>query len=184
MIDIQPYKPTWSYDFKRLKVQLIKVMPKGAIIHHIGSTAVAGLAAKDIIDIQVSVDKLNQVDMEAVELAGFLNVPDIVDHCPAGLDLPADELNKLFYRGAGRATHVHIREIGRFNQRYALLCRDYLGSHGVAADSYVIIKQRLAEKFSDDGAAYYDIKNPVFDIIMAGANEWALRVNWTVPLGD
>jgi hypothetical protein len=35
-----------------------------------------------------------------------------------------------------------------------------------------------------DTAAYYEIKDPVFDIIMAGANEWAMRTGWSEPPAD
>jgi hypothetical protein len=39
----------------------------------------------------------------------------------------------------------------------------------VAAAAYGLIKQRLAERFPADPDAYYDIKDPVFDIIVEGS---------------
>nr|WP_259664542.1 GrpB family protein [Rhizobium binae] len=45
---------------------------------------------------------------------------------------------------------MHIREKGRFNQRYSLLCRDFLRAHPIAASAYALIKQRLAQRFPDD----------------------------------
>jgi GrpB-like predicted nucleotidyltransferase (UPF0157 family) len=100
------------------------------------------------------------------------------------MDLPDRELSKLFFKSTGRPANLHIREKGRFNQQYALLCRDFLRSHPIAAQAYALIKQRLAARFADDEDAYYDIKDPVFDIIVDGAREWALRTDWTEPPGD
>ena len=185
-IEIVPPNATWPDDFQALKARLVGAVPKGSVIHHIGSTAVPGLAAKDVIDIQVSVDSLDQVDPAAVVALGFKHreIAGTGDHCPPGMDLPDPELTKLFFKCTGRAANVHIREKGRFNQRYALLCRDFLRSHPVAAQAYGLVKHQLARHVGDDEDAYYDIKDPVFDIIVDGANEWALRVGWTQPPGD
>nr|WP_281411920.1 GrpB family protein [Rhizobium sp. WYCCWR 11128] len=79
---------------------------------------------------------------------------------------------------------MHIRQRGRFNQRYSLLCRDFLRAHPTGANAYALIKQRLAQRFPDDVDFYYDIKDPVFDIIMDGANEWAKLFGWSEPPGD
>ncbi|CAA2144132.1 hypothetical protein OICFNHDK_4522 [Methylobacterium bullatum] len=79
---------------------------------------------------------------------------------------------------------MHVRQKGRFNQRFALVCRDFLRARPVAAASYALIKQRLAERFPADAEAYYDIKDPVFDIIVEGANAWAELVGWFEPPGD
>lgn len=102
----------------------------------------------------------------------------------SGLDLPERELKKRFYRSRGRAANVHVRERGRFNQRFALLCRDFLRAHPVAASAYALIKQRLAVRFPTDSDAYYEIKDPVFDIIIEGANAWARCTGWSEPPGD
>jgi GrpB-like predicted nucleotidyltransferase (UPF0157 family) len=94
--------------------------------------------------------------------------------------LPEAELEKCMAREAknSRRTHVHIRVKGRFNQRYALLCRDYLRNHDGAAAAYAEIKRQLARYFPDYVEAYYDIKDPVFDVLMAGANDWAIMLDW------
>ena len=52
------------------------------------------------------------------------------------------------------------------------------------AGAYAQIKQRLARRFPTDEEAYYDIKDPVFDIIIEGANDWAENTNWSEPPGD
>jgi GrpB-like predicted nucleotidyltransferase (UPF0157 family) len=166
-----------------LEVLLAAAVPPGAAIHHIGSTALPNLAAKDVIDIQVSVDELDAVDPAKLETIGFRQVKGrLSDHCPPGMQLPDNDLAKLFFKGTARPAHVHIRERGRFNQRFPLVCRDFLRTHPIAAGAYAQIKTRLAERFPEDEDFYYDIKDPVFDIIVEGANEWAKHVGWVEPI--
>ena len=183
-IEIQPPRESWPADFQNLKAALQRSLPAGSYLHHIGSTAVAGLAAKDIIDIQITVHDLSQIDETAMRLEGFELRPITNDHCPPGVDLPDAELRKLFFKSLGRSANIHVREKGRFNQRYPLLCRDFLRAHPVAAGAYAQIKQRLAEHFPTDIDAYYQIKDPVFDIIMAGAYDWAELTGWKEPPAD
>ena len=183
-ISICDPNPEWPAHFAQLKSAILQAAPAGSVIHHIGSTAIPGLAAKNVIDIQLTVNDLASVNCAAIERQGFIERPGLVDHCPPGLSLPKDDLRKLFFRGTGRRAHLHIRERGRFNQRFALLCRDYLRSHHTAAGAYALIKRRLADRFPENDDAYYDIKDPVFDIIMDGANDWARLVGWSLPSGD
>lgn len=184
MIEIVPPRQSWTAEFRPLKQVLRSLAPPGATIHHIGSTAVPGLAAKDVIDIQVSVDRLSDIDCAALEQAGFVGRYDLVDHSPPGLNLAEAELRKLFFRGPGRAANIHIRERGRFNQRFALVTRDFLRAHPMAASAYGQIKQSLARRFPTDVDAYYEIKDPLFDIILVGAEVWADHVGWSEPPGD
>lgn len=182
-IEIVPPRPGWADDFAALKPAVMRAAPAGAYVHHIGSPAL-GIAAKDVIDLQVTVDDLDRVADAAFEREGFTCVSGLADHCPPGLVLPERELKKRFYRSRGRAAKVHVRERGRFNQRFALVCRDFLRAHPVAANAYAQIKQRLAARFPADADAYYEIKDPVFDIIVEGANAWAQATGWQEPPGD
>lgn len=183
-IEIEQPRQSWIEDFAALKRAVMGAAPAGAYLHHIGSTAIPGLPAKDIIDLQLTVNDLADVDADAFEEAGFERRPIDIDHCPPELDLAEDDLRKAFYRSKGRPANLHIREKGRFNQRYSLLCRDFLRAHPIAASAYALIKQRLAQRFPDDVDFYYDIKDPVFDIIMDGANDWARLIGWSEPPGD
>jgi len=184
-IKILPPQQTWADEFQALKPWLLLLAPPQTVIHHIGSTAVPGLAAKDIIDVQLTVDSLELVDVDAFTNSGFRQSSASIDHRPLGMSLADAELRKILFRSTqGRSINVHVRERGRFNQHYPLLCRDFLRSHPVAAEAYGMIKQRLAERFPDDEEFYYDIKDPVFDLIVEGANEWARAVSWKQPEND
>jgi len=185
MIQIVPYKPSWPDEFKTVALKLKEVLAAHAIaIHHIGSTAVPGLDAKDIIDIQVTVSALDEAILRDLNAAGYLRARPLIDHCPPGMTLPNEELLKFMCAGPDRPAHIHIRVQGRFNQQYPLLCRDYLRSHKSAADAYGRVKIELAKYFPENVDAYYDIKDPVFDILMAGARDWAAETGWVLPDTD
>ncbi|HVI44313.1 MAG TPA: GrpB family protein [Chitinophaga sp.] len=175
MIEIVPYKSSWPAEFEALSRQLqTAIGPWALAIDHIGSTSVPGLSAKDVIDVQVTVNSLDAPIELALNALGFERKSHILgDHRPPGRDdLTEEELEKHFYHKAERKVNLHIRVKGRFNQHYPLLCRDYLRTHPLAAKAYGVVKQQLAKYFPDNADAYYDIKDPVFDIIMEGAKAW------------
>jgi len=177
---------TWPRQFEEIGRSLRSSFgPRALRIDHIGSTAVPGLLAKDVIDIQVTVEALDGV-ADILAASGFEVWPDMAaDHRPAGSDLPDEELVKLFAQAAApRRINLHVRLPGRFNQRYPLLCRDYLRRHPDAMRAYGEVKRRLARIVRDDEDAYYDVKDPVFDIIMTGAEAWATATAWTPGPSD
>lgn len=183
-IEIVAPQADWPDAFAALKAAILAAIPPPRAIHHIGSTAVPGLPAKDVIDIQITVTDLATFDDSGLVALGFVARYGLADHAPSALELPEAELVKRFYKAPGRPANIHVRERGRYNQRFALLCRDFLRAHPVATAAYALVKQRLAARFPDDADAYYDIKDPVFDIIIDGAEEWALRTGWRLPPGD
>jgi GrpB-like predicted nucleotidyltransferase (UPF0157 family) len=71
------------------------------------------------------------------------------DHVPLGLPPDPDEWTKLHWSD-GRSIHLHVREEGRLNQRYALLFRDYLRADQIAAGAYGLLKRALAELAAGD----------------------------------
>ncbi len=187
-IVIVDYQPSWPSDFARLAATIRAELGDLALqINHIGSTSVTGLAAKDVIDIQVTVAEVDHPGIEPAMLRAGAFPTDIDrDHEPAGMTIDEAELRKrvFYYDAPSRRANVHIREPGRFNQQYALLCRDYLRAHPDAAAAYAAIKRALARHFADDVDAYYDVKDPTFDLFMSGARDWADWTNWVAPASD
>lgn len=138
-----------------------------------------GLAAKDVIDVQLTVTDLGALIRTPLEEAGFLCYIYVArDHAPPGMNVAAEGLEKRYFQGALPAVHLHVRAEGRFNQRYPLLCRDYLHTHPLAMRAYEEIS------FPHDTEAYYATKDPVFEVLMAGANEWAKRTARQPPESD
>jgi GrpB-like predicted nucleotidyltransferase (UPF0157 family) len=73
-----------------------------------------------------------------------------------------------------------VRRAGSANGRYPLLFRDYLRTHPLAAAAYAKVKQALARNDSYNWDLYYDVKDPVCDIIMAAAEDWAVQSDWRI----
>jgi GrpB-like predicted nucleotidyltransferase (UPF0157 family) len=181
VIEILGYQDRWPSDFRALASRLRPAIGSSALrIDHIGSTAVPGLPAKDVIDIQITVADFSEALERLLTEAGLVRREWRSDHLPPGSTLSPRELEKrVFTAPTGeRSANVHVRVDGRFNQRYALLCRDYLRAHPPAARAYGEVKRALAEIVGDDLDAFYAVKDPVFDIIMAGAEEWASANEW------
>jgi GrpB-like predicted nucleotidyltransferase (UPF0157 family) len=188
MIKIIPYQPAWRDDFLTIGRLLRDSLGKLALrIDHIGSTAVPGLAAKDIIDVQVTVARFERSVEQALKRAGFTHLENITqDHLPPGSAGGAAEWLKWLYRppAGQRPANIHIRQAGKANQRYALLFRDYLRANPAAAQAYAQVKEALVKYHPNDMDAYYDVKDPVCDIIISGAEVWAGSIQWTAGPSD
>jgi GrpB-like predicted nucleotidyltransferase (UPF0157 family) len=181
VIEIVDYQTRWPSEFKSVASRVRQALGSSALrIDHIGSTAVPGLAAKDVIDIQITVADFSEALERLLTDAGFVRQEWTSDHLPPGSTLPVRELEKRVFTAppGEQRTNIHVRGTGRFNQRYALLCRDYLRAHPAAAHAYGEVKRALATIVGDDLDAFYAVKDPVFDIIMAGGEEWASRTGW------
>ncbi|MEZ4606246.1 MAG: GrpB family protein [Deinococcales bacterium] len=187
MIEIVDYQSGWQEEFLALAKGLKHELgPLALKLEHIGSTSVPNLAAKDIIDIQLSVAEFSQETIEAVIRAGYKLGIHRQDHLPPGEHDVSKWTKRIFQPGPGqkkvlRPVNLHMRLAGSANERYALLFRDYLRTHPAAAEGYQAVKKALINHHpEDDMNVYYDVKDPVCDIIMVGAEAWARQVAWQV----
>lgn len=180
-VEIIAYQERWPVEFEQLAAVLRQCLGKLALrIDHIGSTSVPGLAAKDIIDIQITVAALDEPLIHAMERAGYTHREGSWrDHATPGFTGPDSEWEKLLFRppAGQRRTHTHVRVAGRANQRYALLFRDYLRAHPRTAAAYAELKRRLAAHLADPGM-YPEVKDPAVDLIYLAAEEWAEATGW------
>ena len=188
-IAIVPYDERWPAEFGRIAAALREALGALALrIDHIGSTAVPGLAAKDLIEVQVTVAALDAAAIAtALAPLGYALRDDITrDHVPPGMDDAPAEWRKLFFQApAGqRRTQLHVREAGRANQRYALVWRDYLRAAPTTAASYGQVKAAFARLHPEDQAAYYDVKDAVCDIIADAAERWAAATGYVPGPSD
>ena len=182
MIVIANYDPSWPEAFDALRASLLDILgPLAVRVDHIGSTSVPGLGAKDVIDIQVTALELAPEITQRLTAAGYQHRKSIAhDHVPLGEDdNPHLWLKLLFQQPIGqRRANVHVRVEGNPNQRYPLLFRDYLRAHPNSARTIELIKREIAKRHADDVEAYYDIKDPVYDLIWDAAQEWAKNTDW------
>jgi GrpB-like predicted nucleotidyltransferase (UPF0157 family) len=176
-IVIDAHNPLWPQEFEIIQQSLQEILGGLALrIDHIGSTSVPGLGAKDVIDVQITVQALTTTVRERLVEAGYQCRETITyDHVPPGEDDdPGLWAKFLFNQPAGqRRANIHIRAAGNPNQRYRLLFRDYLRAHPNSARTVELIKRQLARYHADDVEVYYDIKDPVYDLIWDAAQDWA-----------
>ncbi len=189
-LEVTPYQQQWITQFRETATGIRGALGDLAVrIDHIGSTAVAGLHAKPIIDIQLTVARLDTVSycIAALTAQGFEHRPDTDSDRPPWWETQDPcQWRKQYFRRTTEAmprVHLHVRESGRLNQRYALLFRDYLRASERARQAYGEYKLRLAEvsgHLSSPGGTgpYLDLKDPVLDLIADAAQRWALEINW------
>ncbi len=189
LVEIVPYDNRWPTDFATIGAKLRGALGQLALrIDHIGSTAVPGLAAKDRIDVQLTVADFDRIELvqSALEEIGYTAVPGILhDHQPPGWAGPDAQWEKRFFRAPAtqRPTNLHVRAAGLANQRYPLLFRDYLRAHTRSAAAYAELKRRLAENLRDLDT-YPDVKDPACDLIIAAAEDWAVVTGWELGPAD
>jgi GrpB-like predicted nucleotidyltransferase (UPF0157 family) len=155
-IEVVAYDEHWAENFAVAERELRVALALFVLdIEHIGSTAVPGLAAKPVIDIQVGVRGLDDSAeiVAAVESLGYEYVPEFEDELPD---------RRYFRRWAdGRRTHqAHLVE--RSNTEWwdrHIRFRDWLRSHDDDRDRYAILKLKLAAAHRDDRRAYTDAKS-------------------------
>ena len=100
MVQIIPYQGRWPGEFREIAADLRNGLGNLALrIDHIGSTSVPGLAAKDIIDVQISVEALNEPVKAAMEALGYTQPEGIWrDHCPPTVVAPETEWEKWIFK--------------------------------------------------------------------------------------
>ncbi|MFZ3005126.1 MAG: GrpB family protein [Phenylobacterium sp.] len=176
-IEIAEPSPAWAAAFALKGAELRLAMgPMASRIDHIGSTAIPGLAAKPILDIQISV--VGFEPMETLEAALGR----------AGYVWRADnpERTKRYFReapGAAR-THVHVRIAGSWHEQWALLFRDYLRDTAAELKPYATLKRDLAARHGADRAAYVDGKADHFWAVIRRADDWAKATGWQPSPSD
>ncbi|KGN38799.1 dephospho-CoA kinase [Knoellia subterranea] len=157
----------WPAQAERLIARLRKALGDTAVaIEHIGSTAVPGLLAKDVIDLQVGVRSLADADepafLEALSRKGFPRIGGVAhDNGKDGTEWP-----KRFHGSAdpGRVAHVHVREVDGPGYRWALGFRDWLRADPEGRREYSELKQDLASRVLSTGD-YAEAKEPWFDSV-------------------
>jgi GrpB-like predicted nucleotidyltransferase (UPF0157 family) len=143
------------------------------------------MGAKDVLDIQVSVDDLDDTVAAfdaGLRALGFEQGPYGHDHVPAGsLDDP-DLWIKRFWSRRGSVdgdVNLHVRTVGSPNERLALLFRDWLRAHPSAVPAYAAFKRALADAVPESGS-YSEVKDPVVDLVVTVAETWAKHTSWSV----
>lgn len=161
VIEVLPYDPAWPKKFEEERDRL-----QGALepwlsgpIEHVGSTAVAGLLAKPVIDIMAPVEDLDssRPAIEALKGSGYRYFP-----------YKADQMHWFCKPSpAHRTHHLHLIPYEGPLWRARLAFRDALRSDPDLAARYARLKEDLARKFRLDREAYTDAKAPFIKEVLS-----------------
>ncbi len=187
---ISAYDTRWPRRADALIAELrVALGPDALRIDHIGSTAIPGMDAKDLLDFQVSVADLELATGRfdgPLERMHFQRSPYDRDHVPAGrADDPSVWTKRLWSRRdhADGDVNLHVRVAGSPNERVALLFRDWMRTHPEAIAPYGAFKRSVAAR-APDVDWYSEVKDPVVDLVVAVAEPWAAATGWNTGTVD
>ncbi|MGR3541669.1 MAG: GrpB family protein [Hasllibacter sp.] len=155
-VRVVPHDPAWAGAYAAEAARLGPHLP-GAVLHHIGSTAVLGLAAKPTIDLLAEVP-----DLAAVAAP------------PGYAPMTAPGPRRLGFRrveGGRRTHHLHVVRTGDPDVRRHLAFRDVLRARLDEAAAYGALKARLAALHPHDRRAYIEGKAAYVKALEARALE-------------
>lgn len=157
-VEVVAYDPGWPSQFQTVldKVEPI-LRPWLIAIEHVGSTSVAGLAAKPVIDIDCVVSRADFVrSIQALETHGYSNRGDLGIPDRYAIAGPALPFRYHLY--------LTFPDAQSFREHIAL--RDWLRTHSEDRDRYALLKEELAEKHRYDIDAYIDGKSALIHAIL------------------
>ena len=162
---VVPYDPEWPDIFEQERAALAAALAGFDLsIEHVGSTAVAGLAAKPIIDILIESSELPKPASSIEGRDEPSPMARAIESCGYLIGPSDGEYIRCFKKDP--QCNLWIYPPGDPRAEKCLLLRDYLGKHRDVAIEYQELKQRLMLKYPNDGAAYNLEKQPLVDHIV------------------
>lgn len=160
-ITLAAYDPAWPALFAREAGRIRAVLgDRVALLEHVGSTSVPGLAAKPLIDILLVVPDSSQ---EAAY------VPDLES---AGYVLrirEPDDLEHRLFKGPDTDINLHVYSVGCPEPSRMLMFRDHLRRNDADRQLYERTKRVLANQVWGHVQNYADAKSAVIAEIMSRA---------------
>lgn len=145
---LHAHDPDWAQDFADEKQRLQAIFgDEAGAIEHVGSTAVPGLSAKPVIDIEVGLKDFSKWRqfVAPLESAGYTFMPDRVR---------ADEVFMPKGPETARTHYLHVTQFDSKEWRGVLKFRDRLRADSKTRTEYETLKAILAQQFPGDRAAY------------------------------
>ncbi|WP_018922656.1 GrpB family protein [Salsuginibacillus kocurii] len=162
---LTPHAKEWNQLFNDEKKLLEDLIGNHAeAIEHIGSTAIAAICAKPIIDILVGVESMEEVkhfDRERLKESGYYHL--------AKVQIEGKEVFAKFSDlEAATKTHIlHVVEYeGEWWQQHTFF-RDYLNDNLALASEYETLKNTLAAQYANDERSYTAEKKQFVDYILS-----------------
>jgi len=136
------YNDNWKNEFIEIKSNLLKILGNNVIeIHHIGSTAIKGIVAKPIMDINVIIQSKELLNIKGMEEAGYLYKGDY------------ETFGQLFEYGVKDnivTQHVKCYLENNKNHNDVVLFCEFLNKNSEYAKQYNDLKIELAMKYPDN----------------------------------
>lgn len=167
-VELVAHDPRWAQAAaERGRVLAAALGPVLIEVQHIGSTAIAGIRAKPVLDLMPLVRDLAGLDARrgAVEALGY--------QWWGEYGLPGRRYCTLSDPDSGRRlVQAHCYVAGSAEAVRHLAFRDYLRAHSDIAADYDALKQRCRDRHPMDSHAYSDCKNDWIQRVQAQALRW------------
>jgi GrpB-like predicted nucleotidyltransferase (UPF0157 family) len=164
---LAPHDPAWKEMAAAEGARLGGVLGENLVAaHHIGSTAIPGIAAKPVVDLMPVVRSLEGLEARRadVEALGYLW------RGPFGIE---GRRYCVLERNGKRVFHVHFYAEGNANIASQLAFRDFLLAHPDEAQAYEKTKRKAAAAHPDNSMAYNDHKSGWIRACLERADAWA-----------
>jgi GrpB-like predicted nucleotidyltransferase (UPF0157 family) len=157
-VAVVDYDSAWPDRFAALGSRIRPLLEGICLrVEHVGSTAVSGLAAKPIIDLDVVVQQASVA--EAIRRLGTIGY----DH-EGDLGIPGRE---AFLSPAGEPRHhLYVLGEGSAELHRHIEFRDALRADSTLRDRYAALKRSLARQHQHDRAAYTDAKSAFITAVL------------------
>lgn len=151
-ISLVAHSDKWKLYYDEIEILLKNCLSECPIerISHIGSTAISGIWAKNIVDILIEISKDSDMENTAkvIEMNGFIRMSTEASR----ISFNREYTKKGF---AEKVFHIHLCYIGDNDELYF---RDYLNEYPKAAKEYETLKLYLWRKFEHNRDAYTNAK--------------------------
>lgn len=165
LMNVIDYCPDWPVEYEKETAALRKALGEILVrVHHIGSTAVPGLAAKPVIDMLLEVTDLDALDALNASMRSLGYEPRGEFGIPGRRYFPKG--------GDARTHHVHAFAAGATQVLEHLAFRDYLRSHPKEIEAYGAVKRAASEAHRTDPKGYVAYKSAHVSALLNRALEW------------
>lgn len=152
-IALTEHKRSWAAQYREMQERLRDKLSMRQVVRisHIGSTAVEGIWAKDIVDILVELAAPENMEEAAkdIEKMGFIKMASSEGRYSFNWGYTEEGFAQKVY-------HLHLRYEGDNDELYF---RDYLREHPPVAKEYEALKLKLWEQYEHDRDGYTNAKS-------------------------
>lgn len=162
IVEIVDYDPGWPATFAALRTRIGQALGDVAVrIEHVGSTAIPGMPAKPIIDLDVVIATRSelQTTIDRLRPLGYHHEGDLGVPGREAFTTPPDT----------PPHHLYVCAVDSRQLADQLAFRDHLRTHSDTANAYAQLKKTLARRFGADRAAYSAAKTAFIETVLRAA---------------